>query len=135
MELDGGEGDHTMEGTPGIEIVKDLKRGPNDYFIKKSRYNVFLGTSMEYLLNGLGIKPGDTLILFGVDTDVCVHYPTVSAHQSDYHVRVVAECCAGTSSDANNAALTAIEQLETGAGVKLEDMLSTIAKYKTQKQY
>jgi hypothetical protein len=30
MELGGDEGDYIMEGTPGLEIVKDLKRGPND---------------------------------------------------------------------------------------------------------
>lgn len=86
---------------------------------------------MEYLLNGLGIKPGDTLILVGVDTDACVHYSTASAHQRDYHVRVVEECYAGTSSEAHNAAMTAIGQLEIGARVKLEDMLRAIAKHKT----
>jgi len=112
-------------------LTRDLKIGPNDYFIKKPRYDIFLGTSMEYLLNGLGIKLGDTLILVGVDTDVCVHYSTASAHQRDYHVRVVEECCAGTSSEAHNAAMTAIGQLETGARVNLEDMLRAIAKYKT----
>lgn len=43
-----------MEGTSGVEIVKDLKRGTNDYVVKKPGYDVFLGTDMEYLLNGLG---------------------------------------------------------------------------------
>lgn len=108
-----------------------LKIDGTDYFIKKPRYDVFLGTGMEHLLNGLGIKPGDTLLLVGVDTDVSVHYSTSSAPQRDYHVRVAEECCAGTSSEAHNAAMTAIWQMETGARIKLEDMLRAIAKYKT----
>lgn len=129
-ELDGAEAYHCLEGTQGVEIVKDLKIAPNDHVIKKPRYDIFLGTGMEYLLNGLDIKPGDTLILVGLVTNVCVHYSTASAHQRDYRVRVVEECCAGTSSEEHSASMTAIEYLQAGARVKLEDMLAAIAKYK-----
>ncbi|MBM4445830.1 MAG: cysteine hydrolase [Chloroflexi bacterium] len=130
-ELDGAEAYHCLEGTQGVEIVKDLKVAANDYVIKKPRYDIFLGTGMEYLLNGLGIKPGDTLILVGLVTNVCVHYSTASAHQRDYRVRVIEECCAGTSVEEHNASMTAMEYLQAGARVKLEDVLGAIAKYKT----
>ena len=129
-ELDGAEAYHCLEGTQGVEIVKDLTIAPNDYVIKKPRYDIFLGTGMEYLLNGLDIKPGDTLILVGLVTNVCVHYSTASAHQRDYRVRVVEECCAGTSIEEHSASMTAIEYLQAGARVKLEDVLAAIAKYK-----
>jgi len=128
-ELDGGEAYHCLEGTKGAEIVKELTIASDDYIIQKPRYDIFLGTGMEYLLNGLGIRPGDTLILVGLVTNYCIHYTTASAHQRDYRVHVVEECCAGTSTEAHECSLKAIECLQASARVRLEEILDAIAKY------
>jgi nicotinamidase-related amidase len=129
-ELDGAEPYHCLEGTEGVELVKELVIGSDDYIIKKPRYNAFLKTDLEFLLNGLGILPGDTLIIVGDATNVCVHYTSAEAHQRDYRIRVVEEGCAGTSTEEHEASLTAIEYLQAGGRVKLEEMLDAIAKYK-----
>lgn len=129
-ELDGAESYHCMEGSEGVEIVKELKIEQGDYVIKKPRYSAFLKTDLELLLNGLGVMPGDTLIIVGVATNVCVHYTSAEAHQLDYRIRVVEECCAGTSLEEHEASLTAIEYLQAGGRVKLEAMLDAIARYK-----
>lgn len=129
-ELDGAESYHCMEGTEGVEIVKELKIEQGDYVIKKPRYSAFLKTDLELLLNGLGVMPGDTLIIVGDATNVCVHYTSAEAHQLDYRIRVVEECCAGTSLEEHEASLTAIEYLQAGGRVKLEAMLDAIARYK-----
>jgi len=129
-ELDGAESYHCMEGTEGVEIVKELKIERGDYVIKKPRYSAFLKTDLELLLNGLGVMPGDTLIIVGDATNVCVHYTSAEAHQLDYRIRVVEECCAGTSLEEHEASLTAIEYLQAGGRVKLEAMLDAIARYK-----
>jgi len=129
-EKDGAEPDHCLEGTKGVDIAKELTIAPDDYVIQKPRYDIFLGTGMEYLLDGLGVKPGDTLILVGLVTNVCVHYSAASAHQRDYRIRVVEEGCAGTSAEEHECSLTAIEYLQAGARVKLEEVLDAVAKYK-----
>lgn len=129
-ELDGAESYHCMEGTEGVEIVKELKIEQGDYVIKKPRYSAFLKTDLELLLNGLEVMPGDTLIIVGDATNVCVHYTSAEAHQLDYRIRVVEECCAGTSLEEHEASLTAIEYLQAGGRVKLEAMLDAIARYK-----
>jgi nicotinamidase-related amidase len=129
-ELDGAESYHCLEGSKGVEITKELTIAPDDYIIQKPRYDIFLGTGLEYLLDGLGIRPDDTIILVGLVTNVCVHYSAGSAHQRDYRVRVVEEGCAGTSIEEHNSSMTAIEYLQAGARVKLEDMLEAIAKYR-----
>ena len=64
------------------------------------------------LLKGLR---ADTLILIGGHTDVCVHYTFVDGHQHDYFCRVVEDCVAGSSLEAHEAALNAMEYLQTGA--------------------
>lgn len=111
-ELDGAEGVHLLEGDPGTAVSPTVGMRPDDYFIRKRRYSCFFGTELEILLKGL---KADTLILIGGHTDVCVHYTFVDAHQHDYFCRVVEDCVAGSSLDAHEGALRAMEYLQTGA--------------------
>jgi len=111
-ELDGAEDIHLLEGDPGTEVSPAVGMRPDDYFIRKRRYSCFFGTELEILLKGLG---ADTLILIGGHTDVCVHYTFVDAHQHDYFTRVVQDGVAGSSRRAHDAALEAMEYLQTGA--------------------
>ena len=111
-ELDGAEGIHLLEGDPGTEVSPAVGMRPDDYFIRKRRYSCFFGTELEILLKGL---KADTLVLIGGHTDVCVHYTFVDGHQHDYFVRVVEDVVAGSSIEAHDAALNAMEYLQTGA--------------------
>lgn len=111
-ELDGAEGIHLLEGADGTEISPDLGVLPDDYVIRKRRYSCFFGTELEILLKGLR---AETLFLIGGHTDVCVHYTFVDAHQHDYFCRVVEDVVAGSSTEAHEAALNAMEYLQTGA--------------------
>ena len=119
-ELDGAEDVHLLEGDPGTEIAAQLGVRPHDYMIRKRRYSCFFGTELEILLKGLG---ADTLILIGGHTDVCVHYTFVDAHQHDYFCRVVEDCVAGSSPEAHEAALRAMEYLQTGASRSSDEVI------------
>ncbi len=111
-ELDGVEGVHLLEDDPGTAVDPALGMRDDDYFIRKRRYSCFFGTELEILLKGL---KAETLILIGGHTDVCVHYTFVDAHQHDYFCRVVEDCVAGSSIEAHDGALRAMEYLQTGA--------------------
>jgi nicotinamidase-related amidase len=93
---------HTVRGTEGAEIVAELTPEDGDYVVDKPRFSCFLGTELEFLLNGLATS---TLILAGVCTDVCVLWTCGDAFQRDYHVRVVEDCTAGSAVDRHEAAL------------------------------
>ena len=126
-ELDGSEDVHCIEGQPGTAIAKEeMGFVDNDYLIRKRRYSAFFGTDFEILLRGLKV---DTLLLCGGLTDVCVHYTFVDAHQSDYFCRVIEDCVAGSSEDAHEAALRAMEYLQTGARRPLGDVLQAISDF------
>ena len=124
-ELDGAEGVHLLEGDPGTEISAELGVGPDDYVIRKRRYSCFFGTELEILLKGL---KADTLILIGGHTDVCVHYTFVDAHQHDYFCRVVEDCVAGSSLEAHDASLNAMEYLQTGARRSSDEVVAAFEK-------
>ena len=122
-ELDGAEGVHNIETDPGTEIAAEMDFRPDDYLIRKRRYSAFFGTDFDILLRGLKI---DTLLLCGGLTDVCIHYTFVDGHQHDYFCRVIEDCVAGSSEDAHEASLRAMEYLQSGARCSLEAVLDAM---------
>ena len=126
-ELDGDEGVHLLEGDPGTEIAAALGVRPDDYVIRKRRYSCFFGTELEILLKGLR---ADTLLLVGGHTDVCVHYTFVDGHQHDYFMRVVEDCVAGSSTEAHEASLRAMEYLQTGARRSSGEVVEAFAQFR-----
>ena len=124
-ELDGTEDVHCLEGMHSTEIAaEEVDFRPGDYHVPKRRYSAFYGTDFEILLKGLNIQ---TLILTGGLTDVCVHYTFADGHQGNYYCRVVEDCVGGSSLDAHNASLCAMEYLQTGARCKSTDILAAFA--------
>jgi len=111
-ELDGNEPLHCVEGSKGVEIVEELAPGESDFVIDKRRYSAFFGTDLNILLRGLGV---DTLFITGAATDVCVYLTAMDAHQYDFWVRIPSDCVAGTSKVAHEAALSAVERLQSGS--------------------
>ncbi len=123
-ELDGSEDIHCMEGEPGTPVAaEEMDMRPTDYFIHKRRYSCFFGTELEILLKGL---KAETLILVGAMTDVCVHYTFVDAHQHDYYVRVVSDSVGGTSPEAQQASLNAMEYLQAGAVISTDEIVEVM---------
>ena len=115
--------EHCVEGSRGIEIVEELACGPRDLRVLKRRYNCFLGTDLDLLLRGLR---AETLLVTGVDTDVCVLWTVGEAFQRDYHVRVLEDCVAGTSRKAHEAALLIMRGLTMGRPVFSAEVISAL---------
>ena len=127
-ELDGSEDIHCLEDNPNTEVaVEQTGFLPDDYLIKKRRYSCFFGTDFEILLRGLKV---DTLLLCGGLTDVCVHYTFVDGHQSDYFCRVIEDCVAGSTEQAHEYALQAMEYLQSGARRSLDEVLDAMDSHK-----
>lgn len=126
-ELDGAEGMHCVEGQPGTELEPslrpDLSGNRPEFHIVKRRYSGFIGTEFDIVLRGL---KASTLILIGGLTDVCVHYTFADAHQRDYHVRVVSDCVGGSSQYRHDAALDAMEYLQTGAKRTTDEIVAAL---------
>jgi len=120
-ELDGDEEIHCLDSNPLTAFAEEeLGMRPEDYRISKRRYSAFYGTDLEILLKGLKVE---TLILVGGLTDVCVHYTFVDSHQGDYFCRVIEDCVAGSSLEAHQASLNAMEYLQHGAIRSLGEIL------------
>lgn len=127
-ELDGSEGIHCLETNPNTGIAaEEVGLLSTDYVIQKRRYSCFFGTDFEILLKGLKV---DTLFLVGGLTDVCVHYTFVDAHQHDYFCRVIGDCVTGSSLEAHDASLSAMEYLQTGGVRNSAEVLGQFEAFK-----
>jgi len=80
---------HNLAGSPGTEIVAEL-RDPRDLVVRgKKRYSSFHGTDLEFLLRRrLG---ADTLILAGINTTTCVLCAAFDATNRDFRVVVAVD--------------------------------------------
>jgi nicotinamidase-related amidase len=130
-ELDGAETIHCLEGDLATELADGLDPRPDEYLIRKRRYSAFFATELELVLKSLDVS---TLILVGALTDVCVHYTFADAHQHDYHCRVVTDCVGGSSLEAHNASLRAMEYLQRDCLVTSADVLDCLAPRATPNQ-
>ncbi|MES0827979.1 cysteine hydrolase family protein [Ruegeria sp. SCP11] len=123
-ETDGDEDVHCLDNNPLTDLaVDELGILPDDYRIQKRRYSAFYGTDLEILLRGL---KAETLLLTGGLTDVCVHYTFVDGHQGDYFCRVIEDCVAGSSLEAHQASLKAMEYLQHGAIQPIDAVLAAM---------
>jgi nicotinamidase/pyrazinamidase len=99
---------HAVNGTPGSEIINELKPRSRDYIIDKTTYSGFYRTKLEKLLKKLGTKK---IIITGVLTEVCVLYTAVDAFMRGYQVEVPTDCVAGLDSAGHRFSLTQIKRI------------------------
>lgn len=84
---------HCIEGTQGVEIMPQLERETGDFLFTKRRYSAFFGTDLDLTLRDNRI---DTLITFGVVTNICVRSTVHDAFFNGYRVVVPHDACAAT---------------------------------------
>jgi ureidoacrylate peracid hydrolase len=68
-------------GLWGAEIIEDLKPAPQDFVVRKQKYDGFIGTNLEIILSTYGIK---YLIFVGTATNLCVESTLRHAFFLDY---------------------------------------------------
>ena len=78
-------GEHVVEGTPGWEIVDDLKPRAGDVIIRKTRYDGFYGTPLDEYLRLFGIRQ---VVVTGTVANICVLHTAGSAALRFYRVVV-----------------------------------------------
>ncbi|MBN2031880.1 MAG: isochorismatase family protein [Deltaproteobacteria bacterium] len=75
-------------GTWGAEIIEELKPRPEDVIVRKQRYDGFIGTNLEIILDTLGIK---YLAFVGTATNLCVESTLRHAFFLDYFPILVSD--------------------------------------------
>ncbi|WP_395397484.1 cysteine hydrolase [Novosphingobium sp. BL-8A] len=92
-------------GTWGTEVHPTLAPQPGDFDIVKHRVSPFYATSLAAILRAHRIE---RIVMSGVSTNGVVHSGAREAHDRDYDVVILEDCCAGVSSDEHMHALACL---------------------------
>ena len=92
-------------GTWGTEVHPALAPQRQDFDIVKHRVSPFYATSLEAILRANGIE---RIVMCGVSTNGVVHSGAHEAHDRDYEVVILEDCCAGVTSDEHMHAIACL---------------------------
>ena len=92
-------------GTWGTEVHSALAPATSDFDIVKHRVSPFYGTSLEPILRANGIG---RIVMCGVSTNGVVHSGAREAHDRDYDVVILEDCCAGVTADEHSHAIACL---------------------------
>jgi nicotinamidase-related amidase len=86
----------------GQPIAEKLRPEAEDYFVLKPKHSGFYSTSLDILLDYLGVK---TVILAGIAGNICVQFTAHDAFLRDLHLIVPSDCVASNTAEENEQAL------------------------------
>lgn len=92
-------------GTWGTEVHPSIAPQPQDFDIVKHRVSPFYATSLEAILRANGIE---RIVMCGVSTNGVVHSGAREAHDRDYEVVILEDCCAGVTPDEHMHAIACL---------------------------
>jgi len=91
-----------LRGTPGFEIVPEIKVRAGDVIVDKTANGAFTYTELEPVLRAQGITH---LLFAGCTTDVCVHSTLREANDRYFECLLIEDACASGDAYAHAAAV------------------------------
>ncbi len=112
---------HCVQGTPGAELHRDLRRDLVDLVVDKAQdpasqgYSAFQDTGLADLLRERGV---DHLVVGGLATDYCVRTSVLDAIREGFRVTVVEDAIRGIDAEPGDSARAIEEMREAGAEIE-----------------
>jgi nicotinamidase-related amidase len=88
--------------SPGRPVVERLLPEDDDYFVLKPKHSAFFSTTLDTLLDYLGVR---TLVITGIAGNNCVLFTAADAFMRDLHLVVPADCVVSIDAEDNRLAL------------------------------
>ena len=90
----------------GMEINDIVKPGAGEKIFVKEEVNSFIGTGLKEYIDGLQV---DTLVICGMQTQMCVEAAVRAAHDYGYHVILLHDACATRNLNFGNREVAAAD--------------------------
>jgi nicotinamidase-related amidase len=110
-------------GSRWTELADGLEPRDGDHVLPKKRYGAFSGNDLQFLLHNLGVE---TLVLTGVETEICILATAFHAFNDDYRVVVANDGTAGLEAELADAALRIVER-EVGWVATCDQIAASLA--------
>jgi len=92
----------TARSAPGHRVSRRLRPTKNDYFVLKPKHSGFFDTTLDTLLQNLGIR---RVILTGIAGNICVLFTASDAYMRDLRIFVPSDCVVSNTVEDNDHAL------------------------------
>src|SRR3712207_2094609 len=96
------------EDVRGRPLAELLRPGDDDYFVLKPKHSGFFSTTLDILLDYLGVK---TLVLTGLTGDICVLFTAHDAYMRDFNLVIPSDCVASNDPGENEYTLEKMARL------------------------
>ena len=96
------------EGVRGKGLVETLRPDDDDYFVLKPKHSGFFSTTLDTLLEYLGVK---TIVLTGIATNICVLFTANDAYMRDFQLVVPSDCVASNTPEESTYALEQMRKI------------------------
>lgn len=93
---------HAVKGSPGANVIEDLRPEGTDILVRKSSFSGFCGTRLDETLNKLSVI---SLLITGTITNTSVQYTAVDAVMRGYEVDIIEEAVRGLNARDHRLAL------------------------------
>ncbi|SRR5258706_5617632 len=97
-------------GKWGTEFPVEVAPAASDVVLTKHRISAFFGTSLDTILR---VQDVEQIYLAGVATDLAVQSAARDAHDRDYRVTVLADCCAAANVADHESSLAVLRKIGT----------------------
>lgn len=94
----------------GTEFLSEVAPHEDEIIITKHRVSAFYGTALNLTLKTIGIKE---LFLIGVATDMVVESTAREAHDRDFVVTIISDCCIAANDKDHQRSLENMQKLTT----------------------
>ena len=95
----------TARSSPGHRVSRRLRPTAHDYFVLKPKHSGFFDTTLDTLLETLGVR---RVILTGIAGNICVLFTANDAYMRDYKIFAPADCIVSNTAADNDHALRQI---------------------------
>jgi nicotinamidase-related amidase len=111
-----------LRGTPGVEMVPELKPARSELVVRKRTYNAFFGTELDQLLRGVRVR---RLVLAGLYSHTAVLMTAGEGALLGYEIVLPVDAIAAPTEFDHQAALREISFLYRGTLTTTSDLLSS----------
>ena len=101
----------TARSSPGRRVSQRLRPTARDYFVLKPKHSGFYDTTLDTLLESLGVR---RVILTGIAGNICVLFTANDAYMRDLRVFAPADCIVSNTPADNEYALRQIRSVMKG---------------------
>jgi nicotinamidase/pyrazinamidase len=120
---------HSLAGSEGAEVIDELHREKEDYWLPKPRFSAFFGTDLAPWLKNKGVS---LCAVAGIATNVCVLTTVLDAICHDFKAILLEDCTAASHENLHQQTLDTYRRNPLYPLLRVETSIELINKLKGQ---